>query len=311
MPLRGEAACRGCYDAIAMEPSIIKTMAALAIALGASGGVKSDLFEYDSAKPFDVRQTGVERRGAVEVTDLTYLKLDGTRNAAYLVAQAGVGSGRPAVLFVHWYGPPAPTSNRTQFLDEAVDLARAGTISLLIETMWSDPDYFRKRLREHDYESSVAQVKELRRALDLLLSRPGVDRARVAYVGHDFGAMYGALAAGVDPRVTAGFVFMAGTRSFSDWFLYGPKMAPADEQAFVERLAPLDPTRYLKGIAPTPILFQFANTDGHVPRPRAEAVIAAAGEPKDVRWYEAGHELNESAARDRQAWLRARLGLAR
>jgi cephalosporin-C deacetylase-like acetyl esterase len=122
---------------------MIKTTSAcalLAVALWASGGVKSDLFEYDRARPIDVQQTGVERRDGVEVADLTYLKLDGTRNAAYLVAPARIRSGHPAVLFVHWYGPPSPTSNRTQFLDEAVDLARAGTISLLIETMWSDPD---------------------------------------------------------------------------------------------------------------------------------------------------------------------------
>ena len=35
--------------------------------------------------------------------------------------------------------------------------------------------------------------------------------------------MYGTLAAATDHRVTH-FVFMAGTASFSDWFLYGPKM---------------------------------------------------------------------------------------
>ena len=54
----------------------------------------------------------------------------------------------------------------------------------------------------------------------------------MAYVGHDFGAMYGTLAAAVDPRVTH-FVFMAGTASFSDWFLYGPKLEERARDRFV------------------------------------------------------------------------------
>ena len=45
-------------------------------------------------------------------------------------------------------------------------------------------------------------MKDLRRALDVLLAQPGVDPKRIAYVGHDFGAMYGAVLAGVDRRVS-------------------------------------------------------------------------------------------------------------
>ena len=88
-------------------------------------------------------------------------------------------------------------------------------------------------------------MKDLRRALDVLLAQPGIDRGRVAFVGHDFGAMYGVLAAAVDPRIKA-FVFMAGTQSFSDWFLYGPPKLTGDaRQKFIDELAPLDPIRYL------------------------------------------------------------------
>ena len=48
-----------------------------------------------------------------------------------------------------------------------------------------------------------------------------------------------------------------------------------------------------------PILLQFANADEHVARPRADLVIAAARDPKTVRFYDAGHELSEAATRDR------------
>jgi hypothetical protein len=62
----------------------------------------------------------------VTVRQLTYAQLDGTRNAATLVTPAAAsGTPRPAILFLHWYEPPRPTSNRTEFLAEAAAMAGA------------------------------------------------------------------------------------------------------------------------------------------------------------------------------------------
>ena len=47
----------------------------------------------------------------------------------------------------------------------------------------------------------------------------------------------------------------------------------------------------------------------HVPQERASAFYKAAAEPKQIRWYDAGHGLNEEAAQDRVAWLSEQLGL--
>ncbi len=263
-------------------------------------------FDYDRSRPLNVKETARRTEGGATLRDITYAQLDGTRNAATIVeASAAVAGTRPAVLFVHWYGPPRPTSNRTQFIPDAVELAKSGVVSLLIDTPWSVPEFFKLRKREDDYTRSVQQPKDLRRALDVLLSLPRIDAARVAYVGHDFGAMYGTLAAAADQRIRA-FVFMAGAPSFTDWFLYGPPMPPDARQAFIEQMAPLDPSRHLAKLD-VPILLQFADKDEHVARPRADLVIAAAREPKTVRFYDAGHELNEAATRDRIEWLRQTL----
>jgi predicted esterase len=173
--------------------------------------------------------------------------------------------------------------------------------------MWSDADWFANRNPEDDLGHSIEQVKELRRALDILVSRPGVDPSRVFYVGHDFGAMYGALLAGLDaPRLRA-FVFMAGTRSFSDWFLLWPKRDDAVKAETIRGLAPLDPTRHLPHAGALPMLFQFATRDKFVTKAAAEALVASASGPAEVRWYDAEHGLNADATRDRLAWLRQRL----
>jgi dienelactone hydrolase len=266
------------------------------------------MFAYDRSRPVGLVTTGSEARGGAVIADVTYETLTRTRRAAYLVTPSNPASGRhPAVLFVHWYEPPNPTSSRKEFLPDAVELAGDGVISLLVDTMWSDPEWFTSRNPEDDLGHSVEQVKELRRAIDVLVSRPEVDPSRVFYVGHDFGAMYGALAAGVDAPRLKGFVFMAGTRSFSDWFLLWPKRDDGMKPDVIRRLAPLDPTRHLPKAGALPMLFQFATRDRFVTKEAAEALVASAAGPKEVRWYDAEHGLNADATRDRLAWLRARL----
>lgn len=262
-------------------------------------------FDYDQKRPLDLKETETREQDGVTLREINYAALDGSRNAATIVAQKGTGASHPGVLFVHWYGPPALTSNRTQFIPDAIELAKSGVVSLLIDTPWSKPEYFRERKREGDYARSVQEVKELRRALDVLLSNPSIDRERIAYVGHDFGAMYGALAAECDARTKA-FVFMAGTQSFSDWFLYGPKPPDEEKQKFIAEMAPLDPIKYLPRLK-MPKLLQFADKDEHVSKERADALAAAAAEPKTVRVYSTGHELNAEATRDRIAWLKEQL----
>jgi fermentation-respiration switch protein FrsA (DUF1100 family) len=250
----------------------------------------------------------------VAVQQLTYSQLDGTRNAATLVTPAlsepeGRVEGRPAVLFLHWYGPPNPTSNRTQYLPEAVELAASGVVSLLVDTPWSKERWFGTRDSARDYEFTVQVEKDVKRALDVLLAQPNLDRTRIAVVGHDFGAMWGALTVANDPRVTH-FVYSAGTGSFSDWYLYTPKREGAERDAFVARLAPLDPIAHLPKIAPRPVLLQFGTRDEHVKNEIATAQAEAAQAPKTVKIYQnAGHELTYQARVDRLAWLKQQFKL--
>lgn len=246
---------------------------------------------------------------AVTVRQLSYAQEDGSRNAATLVTPASAPAmPRPAILFLHWYEPPRPTSNRTEFLADAVEMAQSGAISLLVDTPWSRESWFARRDAAHDYEFTVAMTKNVRRAIDVLLAQPGVDRTRVALVGHDFGAMWGALAAAEDPRVTH-LVYMAGTRSFSDWYLFTPKKEGADRDAFIARMAPLDPIAALAKVSPRPVLLQFGTGDKFVTNEAAQAMAAAVSGPNQFRTYDFEHELTYQARVDRLAWLREQLRL--
>ena len=258
---------------------------------------------------------------SVRVRQLTYVQLDGTRNGATLVepsdsapgpAQGGpagaAARSRPAILYLHWYEPPRPTSNRTEFLAEAIELAGSGVVSLLVDTPWTAEDWFATRDAAHDYEFTAATTDRVRRALDVLLAQPGIDRSRVALVGHDFGAMWGALAAAADPRITH-LVYMAGTRSFTDWYLFTPKREGADKDAFIAKLAPLDPIAALSKIGPRPVLLQFGTKDVFVKNEAAQAMADAVTGPKTFKTYEFEHELTYQARLDRVAWLKEQFKL--
>jgi pimeloyl-ACP methyl ester carboxylesterase len=211
------------------------------------------------------------------------------------------------VLFLHWYDEKAGNSDRSEFLPEAYDLARHGATSLLVDAMWAKPNWFEERNRADDYNASIAQVKTLRRAVDVLVRQPGVSPSRVALVGHDFGMMFGAILAGIDHRIRAS-VFVAGTSCLSDWYLLGNKQPAAEQQKIKVALSPLCPVLYLPK-ASGPVLLQFGTNDPYVRLQNAHALASAAPEPKLVRYYDAGHALNAQARVDRLEWLALRLHL--
>ncbi len=277
-------------------------VALLNLAVSVVALAQTPSFDYDHAKPLGVRIETTETRGAVRIDDISFASLEGGRISAYLVVPPGRGKTAGA-LFVHWYDSESPLSNRTQFLNEAFALAQHGLMSLLVSTPWSDPQWYAKRDVTRDFENSVQEVHELRRALDVLSARPRIDRNRMALVGHDFGAMYGILAVASEKRVSA-VALQAFTGSFSDWFLYNQKqLSPEARQRVIDRLAPLDPLSFLGQLGPIPVLLQFAAKDFYVPREKAEALYAAVRGPKQILWYQAGHGLNDQASQDRQKWL--------
>ena len=277
----------------------------LAFALGISGHAQtnldasSSLFDYKQNSPLNVKEVSVEKRGEVAVRDITFVPQPGGHEVkAYVVVPAGSGPFA-GILWVHWLGEEK--SNRTQFLEEAVELAPKGVVSVLVDAMWSEPRWFGTRIPEQDYENSIRQVIELRRALDLLLSQPQVDKARVGFVGHDFGAMYGMLMAGVEQRVKT-CVFIAATQSLNDWAFLGPQ--PKSKAAYLKQNASLELTDYLRQSTNASKFFQFGKADFYISQADAAVVFAAAGQPKQRKMYDAQHNMDlKEIMVDRDNWL--------
>ena len=263
--------------------------------------------DYQTLESKDVRVVGKRVQDGMESQLMVIQTPFGYRRVAEQFRPEGDES-LAAILYVHWYEPESISSHRTQFDEEAKELARAGAVCLSIETLWSDRDFFLKRTQEDDMRNSMEEVVNIRRAMDLLLSQPNVDTKRFAYVGHDFGGMYGVLAGSLDRRPTH-YVLMASTPRFPDWYLYLPKLEGEARETFIRQMAEIDPITHVPNLSPANVFFQFATDDFHVPKERAEDFFAAAKEPREMKWYEAQHGLNEAATQDRKTWLKQSLGL--
>ena len=262
---------------------------------------------YQEFESKDLRILGKRIEDDIESQLLVIQTPFGYRRIAELFRPAGKGSFA-MILYSHWYEPGSPDSNRSQFAEEAKEMACSGAVSLLIETLWSDPDFFLKRTQDDDAQNSVEEVVNTRRAMDLLLSQPNIDPKRFAYVGHDFGGMYGVLAGSLDQRPSH-YVVMAATPRFPDWYLYSPKLEGEAREAFIRQMSEIDPITHVPNLSPAGLLFQFGTNDPHVPKERAEEFFTAAKNPKEIQWYESGHGLNEAATDDRKAWLKEKLKL--
>jgi predicted esterase len=241
----------------------------------------------------------------VNTTDLSF---DGGRPTnAYLVAPAdeSARSGR-AILWFHWLETGAPTSNRTEFLAEAKALAASdGIVSLLVDGKfpWKEsPSGI-----EHDQAAVEAELTMLAVGYELLLAQPGVDAARTALVGHDFGSMYSSVLFSRDARPKL-LVMMAPTARWADWYLrYWNITDDADQ--YRATMAPLDPVTALADAAPSgrKVLLQFASLDQYVPSEVANEITTAAGPNVTRQDFDTGHDMNDEARTERDAWIIANL----
>jgi len=259
------------------------------------------LFAYDTHADLAIQERGVEQREGIAIHDLSFVAVPRTKQRinAYLVVPPGPRA-HAGVLWVHWLGEPK-TSNRTQYLDEAVALAAKGIESLLVDAMWSDPDWYAKRDPDQDFDASIRQVTALRRAMDLLVARPEVDSKRIGYVGHDFGGMYGTLMAGLDRRAKT-YVFIAVAPSLLEWAFFATQ--PKSKIDYIRKNAPLELSEFVHRIDNASVLFQFAKNDAYVSRASTGVLLDAANAPKERKFYEADHAMNKpEIAQDRDAWL--------
>jgi dienelactone hydrolase len=253
------------------------------------------------------------------VHEISYASPKGGRVTAYLVVPPGKGKFA-GIIFMHMR-----PGSRTIFLDEALSYARMGAVSLLIDAPFSrvgeskrdfDPTVTHPEI---DRDIYIQTVIDLRRGVDLLLSRREIDRKRIGFVGHSFGAHTGVLLASVEKRIK-GYVIMAGAPSLTEFLRTSTvpgivetrnSLTKTQQANYFTTLATVDPINYVPHAAPSALFFQFGKRDTYPTEESATRYFQAASDPKSVKWYDTGHALNDEARHDRALWLQKQVGLGK
>ena len=131
-----------------------------------------------------IRVLGTTDRQSAVVEDVVFQGPDGLDVEAYLVRpgsrSADAASRGPGLLMWHWLDTEAPDGNRTQYLDEAAELAAAGVVSLLPQGRF--PWQIAPDNAIDDAAAVRAEVARLRAGVALLAGRPDVDPGRLGVV---------------------------------------------------------------------------------------------------------------------------------
>jgi len=272
-------------------------------------------FDYDKKASLGFKELGVESRGDVLIHDITFISPKGGLVPAYLVTPKGSGPFA-AVVWGHWYWDNSEMRNRKEFLEEAIVLASAGVVSLLPDGPVARPGFVSDKdpLSPKHATDMLQSVVDMRRGIDLLLSRKDVDPKRLAYVGHSYGAIVGAFLSGVDRRAKA-YVLMAGPLSdevnlkSAEYRAYRDKVGPEKFDAYFEGYKWLDEGKYVSHAAPAFVFMQFATQERFLTPERVKLYDPYVSEPKRMKFYDAPHALNAEARRDRIAFLVEQLKL--
>ncbi|GJG86980.1 hypothetical protein tb265_21610 [Gemmatimonadetes bacterium T265] len=221
---------------------------------------------------------------------------DDERVPGLLLFPEGAGAARPApgAVLLHGY------SSRKEDMAELVGrgLLRHGIASLAI-----DLPLHGERRGDVDFRSvrnPLALTGAWRRALadgklalGYLGARPEIDAGRLAITGYSMGSFLGVQVAADSPAVRA-LVLAAG----------GDLPAGTPFDRLIRAVA--DPLKAVRRFA-RPLLMVHGRRDGTVRPEQAQRLFDAAGEPKELRWYDAGHYLPASVIDDAATWLAARL----
>ena len=83
------------------------------------------------------------------------------------------------------------------------------------------------------------------------------------------------------------------------------------QENYFNMLAFFDPVNYIGHVAPSALFFQFGKKDSFANEEKATLYSEQASNPKLVKFYDAGHALNDEAKRDRAAWLGEQIGIGK
>jgi len=251
-------------------------------------------YDYDATLPLDVKELQTTVLGACEKTSFTFAATDGSTVPALLHLPLE-GPTQSLVLFLHGLGGSkddarllanmlCPNGIAVLAIDARGHGERKQADARLIE---ADLNRFRQTV--------IDTIVDNRRALDYVASRTDFNPDRIVLVGVSMGGIFGSILSAVELRIDAAALLVAGGRwdiLFRDSQrpevrdLRGEGMLPTTIRSQLEAV---EPVNFVGHIAPRPVFFANGKLDKIITPDSAQALHNAAGQPRQIHWYQAGH----------------------
>lgn len=256
------------------------------------------IFGYDRNLPLSPQETLAEETPLYQVYKITYRSARDQRVPALLILPRNRGEEKlPCVILMHGLG-----GDKRMFQMLWGPLAQAGYALFAIDAQYhgerkpSDDIPFFGMYPYRARDALIQTVIDLRRGMDYLQTRKEIDPNRIGYIGASMGGIIGSIFAGVDERVKAPVLLVAG----GDWKILMEKSTlsmwrdaaknnPKQMEEALRVMDVVDPVNWVGRIAPRPVLFINGDADDVVPVESNKALHNAANEPKRVVWYKGGH----------------------
>jgi len=253
------------------------------------------VYAYDHSLPLEADITQTLNAGAYTTEKMTLRAVDDTKIPAIL-HRPNLEGPLPCILVLHGYGgdkesystPIAILVALKGIAVMAIDARLHGERAEAATAMWST-DLAQSR------HAMVNTVIDNCRALDYLDTRDDIDHDRYMLLGLSMGGISGAVLAPVDQRIKSAILIVAGARldlmyaNSQHETMAGMRAAGITTDMVAEATADCEPASFISHFAPRPLLFINGTEDQVIPPANAGFLHEAAGEPKEIIWYESGH----------------------
>ena len=196
----------------------------------------------------------------------------------------------PAALLLHGYA--SRKEDMAESVGEALVPLGIATLSIDLPLHGERADPFELRSVRNPFELAArwrTAIAEAQLALRFLAARREIDRDRLGVIGYSLGS-YLSLAVAERDGAPRAFILAAG--------------GDLPDFPLAQLIRPIaDPLRGVRALAGRPLLMVHGRRDRTILPAQAERLFAVAAEPKEIRWWDAGHYLPHAAVHDAAEWL--------
>jgi dienelactone hydrolase len=290
-------------DSCTVEPGSLRP------SFGVATAAERSLFAYDAGAPLNLQKTVESTINDVEVSAISYSSPAGGTVTGLLFIPVARSSLRPGIVLMH--GLPG---NARQMTSYGQALAQYGAVVIAIDAPHARRSGQAVLFTNQDRTEQIQLIKDLQRAVDVLRAQVNVDDDRIAYMGISYGGAMGVLFAGIERRIKTAVLVVADGGLVTHFtgpedLDYMASMSCGTRLDWFRAMAPIEPIRFIGHAPPTPLYLQNGRFDNLVPMGDAQVLHAAVPQPSTIRWYDAGHGLNQQALLDRHNWLVQQIGL--